>query len=266
MMVSSRPWQKGAIWHAMGRVFLLLAILLLLPGQPQAASLTLSLKTVAGEAGANVNVPIFISDAQGMGALEMELVYDPSVLEFKTIEQGAVLAGLFDFNLIGLGRVKIALASSEETEGRGVLMTAVFKVLTDGRSQLAIEKAAAWDRANSGEMAVSTHSGQFTARTAQAIDGWLGLNWGWIVAGLLLLVNLALLVFVFMIRSRVGVMPAALSSSTFANDEGQLQLSLRLTLVVTNQGVVDVRCARCGHSLAAGRAVADAGPVQPAPP
>jgi RNA polymerase subunit RPABC4/transcription elongation factor Spt4 len=135
-----------------------------------AASVTVAIPAVDGSAGTQVRVPVLVREAQGVGALELELTYDPSVLEAQSVEPGPILSGLVDFNVVQPGRLKIAMATSQAVNGSGELFLVMLKVLSSGQSRLGLEKVAAWEQANSQEMTVSLEPGAFKTSGGAAVS------------------------------------------------------------------------------------------------
>jgi len=133
------------------RLILIAATALLLAGgRAQAASVTLVAGDVLAGSGSEVVVPVTAEGAQKMGALMMDLTYDPTILQAKEIEEfqdGDLAAGAsVEANVIEPGRWRVALARSEPIEGKGALLRFRFQAIGTGRSSMAIEKAQAWDQ------------------------------------------------------------------------------------------------------------------------
>ncbi len=125
------------------------AIAALLAGMSQAASLTLTVGSAQGSAGGDAVVPISVQGSQGLGALQMELVYDPAVLEPKAVEEGSVLPpAVMDDNPAVAGRWKVGLAVNKPFAADGELLKFRFKVRGGSKSGLGLENAHAWDQSN----------------------------------------------------------------------------------------------------------------------
>lgn len=99
-----------------------------------------------------------------MGSLQLELQYDPRVLELQAVKAGP-LAGnaLVDFNRDTLGRVRIGLVNRSGISGDGTVIAIVFRPTGGGRSTaLVVEGVEATDTNLKG-LVVSVSPGLFTA-------------------------------------------------------------------------------------------------------
>jgi len=102
----------------------------------EAPAIILSVSDAAGSVGAELVSHVVVKDSQGLGALQMELTYDPTVVELKSIEAGPGVAGLFDWNIVQPGTARIAMASNQAVSVEGDLFVAKFKALGEGESPL----------------------------------------------------------------------------------------------------------------------------------
>ena len=83
----------------------------------------LSLPETTATVGERVVIPMSATGASGVGAIDVALRYDPSVIRFGDIEAGPMLQGaLLEANEIEPGRLLIALVSGEPLEPEGVLL------------------------------------------------------------------------------------------------------------------------------------------------
>lgn len=128
-----------------------------------AESVTVAAGSAKGAVGSTVKIPILIQGAQDLGALQMDLVFDPAVLEVESVEPGALLSGLVDSNAVAPGRLRIAMATSQAVNGDGELLTISFKVLGGGQTPLTPEMVEAWQAATSFSMMATTQAGSFTS-------------------------------------------------------------------------------------------------------
>ncbi|MBI4671921.1 MAG: hypothetical protein HY741_09690 [Chloroflexi bacterium] len=181
-------------------VFVLLAALLWLAIPiVRAATVTVSAPTVEAQADGAVDVPIQLAGAQGLGALHIELVYDPRVLTPETVTRGA-LAGmnaLVESNTKQAGRVVIGVVSLDGISGDGAVATVRFRVVGNAgqSSALTFENNQAWERASHAEVLVNSQPGQVTI--AAGLPSWLVP--ALIGLGVLLV---SLLVLIFFVRRR----------------------------------------------------------------
>ena len=150
------------------------AVAVLAPAGGIQAAITLTLPEAAGSPGAVVKVPIAVQGAKGCGAIQFDLTYDPSVLEAKEAEEGAVLGGaMLTSNVARPGCLKVALISQQPLAGDGELAVAVFSVKTSGACPLGLVNARAWDHASNLDMLVSVAPGRFAAAGGGGATLWI---------------------------------------------------------------------------------------------
>lgn len=115
-----------------------------------AQTLKVSIDTAECVVGRTAVVPVRLTGAAAVGALQFEVVYDPSVLDVTAVRRGALLEGM-DYSTLesnaGLtpGRLKIALINQFSLADDGVLFEIQGRGLgaAGQRSPLTIEQAAA---------------------------------------------------------------------------------------------------------------------------
>lgn len=229
--------------------FLVVLCLLIVPAVCSAASLTLAIPAVEGAAGAQIKATLLVKDAQGLGALEMELTYDLNILELIEVQPGSILSGLLDYNLLQPGRVKIAMATSQAVSGSGELFVVSFKVLSGGRSPLRLEKVLAWEQANSQEMTVSLEPGVFATSSGVATalpvaDRHYGFSF--LTAGIILLV-LVVIVLAFVFRSQL--LTALRQGRASSSPAGVIPGSQWKMSTLLSHPVGGLRCLECGQIL-----------------
>ena len=170
-----------------------------------AASVTFRAATVQAQAGGSIDVPIEAVAAPSLGALHLELAYDPKVLTPDTVTRGP-LAGsnaLVDFNPATAGRVLIGVVSLDAIKGDGALATVRFKVIGDAgtSSALTLDNSKAWESGTHAEVLVKTEAGKVT------VGGGLPL-WLFAAVGVIGLLLLFLIFFLLMRRRRPALQPA----------------------------------------------------------
>lgn len=156
------------------------------------ASTVLSIGTIQGEAGKDVEVPIRIQGAKDLKTLQVRLSCDPAVLEVKKVEVGgAAGSALVESDSDAQGFTGMGLYGGDPINADGV----VFKVLAHVRgatgqtSPLKLEFARAWNGTNRTETLISGENGQFTV-TGSAFASQLNSWWptaAYVVGGLALL-------------------------------------------------------------------------------
>src|SRR5688500_17029917 len=94
-----------------------------------AASVTVRAPTLEGTSGKEIEIPIDVAGAAGVGALRVELTYDPAILEPVAVEQGDLAKNArVDFNQLEPGRIIMGFVTLENVEGDGTVMVARFRV------------------------------------------------------------------------------------------------------------------------------------------
>jgi hypothetical protein len=177
-----------------------------------AASVTLRAPTVEGTAGGTVDVPIQAVGASGLGALHVEVAYDPAVLKAEAVTRGA-LAGanaLIEANVDKPGRVVIGVVAPDAINGDSVVANVRFQVTGSAgqSSALRLEQGAAWERTSYAEVLVQTEAGQVTIAAGR--PGWLMLAAIAVVAALVVLLSI-----LFLARRRRPALQPVYASSGY---------------------------------------------------
>lgn len=148
-------------------LFFLLAVGIVLFGAPagHAASITVRVDSIEAPAGEDVEIPIMVQGAPGLGAMHVELIYDPAVLEVQAVDKGDLLGdnALLDFNDAEPGRLIIGLVTLDSVEGDGPLVVSHFNVTGESgqRSALDLENVRAWEGGESRlDILVTTEAGE----------------------------------------------------------------------------------------------------------
>lgn len=160
--------------------FLLLAAMFWMTvGQPASAA-TVSLKVETVEAGGpSVETPIATGPCEGLGALQFDLTYDPTVVEPESVEPGSALPnGMVEFKVKKPGVLGIALISSAPVDGSGTLLNVRFKpvAVAGGSTALGISGEKAWDFKNHLEMLVVAEPGTLRLTSGDSVAGSLPKN------------------------------------------------------------------------------------------
>jgi hypothetical protein len=216
------------------RRMLMFACVLMLFGvsahQAHAASVTVRAPTVEGTAGGTVDVPIHVLGASDLGALHVEVAYDPALLKADTVTRGA-LAGnnaLVEANVDEPGRVVIGIVAPDAINGDGVVANVRFQVIGNSGqgSPLTLETGAAWERTSYAEALVRTEAG-----AVMIVAGW---PWWFILAAIAVLVMLVVFFWIarFTRRQRPAQQPA------YAGQAPMVQAG----------GAQGNYCAQCGQS------------------
>jgi hypothetical protein len=189
-------------------VALALAVVLMPTASHAAAtSVAVAVPAAKGGSGAEVKVPITITGAEGVGAMHVELTFDPAVLQPLSAEKGRLVStnALVDSNPQP-GRLTIGMVSSDKVSGTGEVIVAKFKVLgkKSSKSALGLEKVQAWEGdVNRFDIKVTTTPGEFTVTGKKAFP-WL-----------IIVIAAAVVIAGFMyLRSRSGKQSPALATAT----------------------------------------------------
>ena len=114
----------------------------------QSQTVALTVPTVKAATGAELSVPISVTGGTDVGAVHLELTFDPAVLEPKAVTRGrAAPANTLVESKAASGRYVIGLVSSDKITADGVLVVATFKVIAKkgATSNLGLDKLQAWE-------------------------------------------------------------------------------------------------------------------------
>jgi hypothetical protein len=131
----------------------------------QSTSMTVSVPDLTAQANANADITIKASGAQGIGAMHIELVYDPQVLTWVSVNPGTLANGsLIDAGADTPGRLVVSMATVKPLNGDGAIAIARFKVTgaSGNKSQLTLENVSAWEGETYREIQVVMQSGKLT--------------------------------------------------------------------------------------------------------
>lgn len=146
-------------------VFLLLAAVLLSTTAGHAASVTVRVESAQAASGKEAEIPITVQGAPGIGAMHLELTYDPAVLEAKSVDKGPLLGdnALLDFNASEPGRLVIGLVTLDGVDGDGTVLVTRFAVTGEAeqKSPLNLENVRAWEGETRLDILVTTEGGEF---------------------------------------------------------------------------------------------------------
>lgn len=189
----------------------LVALLFALGGQAGSAEpVALTAGSVAGAVGATATIPIMLKCRQDLGSLQLDLVYDRSLLEIRDVRAGSLMGGaLLVHNVTTPGRLRIAFTGDPRhpVKGEGELLRVDVSALgRSGDCALVLERVRAWDGSEqSFEMRVDPTSGRFTVSAPPSTE----------LPTLVVLAGVVLLVLWFMLRRKAaaegvaGTSPAA---------------------------------------------------------
>ncbi len=128
--------------------FLILGVAMLVTQGVRAASVDIAVGKSQAKQGEDVAIPVSIKGASKTAAMQMDLVYDPAILEAGKIDNGPLLADncLLESNTSQSGRIRLALISKDGINGDGVLFNANFKVrgAAGARSAFTLDNVRVW--------------------------------------------------------------------------------------------------------------------------
>jgi hypothetical protein len=150
-------------------------------------------------AGQEVDVPITVKGAAGLGALELVLTYDPAVLEARSAERGELVStnSLVEYYADPSGRLAVALVSQDPVNGDGPVVKAHFVVKGQSgqKCPLRLENLRAWDGKTHLDFLVTAEMAEFTVG---------GFEWPWWLIPALVAAGVFLMVLLLGLRRRRG--------------------------------------------------------------
>lgn len=171
------------------------------PASTPPPPLTLRVESVQGAAGQEIDVPIMVKGASGIGPMEMVLSYDPAVLEAKEqncAKKGPLLANcLIESRSDKSGKMAILWATNQAINGDGTLVVAHFTVRGQAgqKTPLTLQKVRAWSWGHPHlDALVTTEAGEFTVAGA----GWPS----WVIAVAVVVALVVLLLILAAFRRR----------------------------------------------------------------
>jgi hypothetical protein len=149
-------------------------------GVAGADGLRVRLDDVQATVGERAAIPLTLEGAKGLGALQLELVFDPAQLEPIEIAAGPLGADtLLDVNVVAPGRWRIALAGAALADD-GLLLRAIVRPKGDAgaEARVRVEAARAWAHATNLDVAVTANA--CTVRVVAAAPARAAALWPWI--------------------------------------------------------------------------------------
>jgi|GEM_PF-2001550 hypothetical protein len=111
------------------------------------------------EGGENI-IPVRVNNADGVGALHIELVYDSSIIEVADVTLGSLGEnGQVDYEVESPGRVIIGFIDAMGMSGSGDVVEISFTDNSDGKSSLSLENVVATDAETLYDLVVKTLPG-----------------------------------------------------------------------------------------------------------
>ncbi len=190
----------------------------------KSGAMNLKVVSIDGSAGAQVEIALEADDSDGLGPIQMLLLFDSNVLEIVEVESGDVYEGSVEFRTDKAGELAILMLSDADkgVEQDGVIAVVKAKVIGEPgqQSALGLRHVRAWKRDTSSptELDVVTTDGQLIVVSASL--PWLMIA---VIAG--------------------GVVIVLLLGTVVMRRPGNVQKALPLS----ETGPATVACSKCGN-------------------
>ena len=127
--------------------------------------LILSALVVGCGTGGGLSVPVKIENADHVGAIALNLLYDSSVLKVTAVNVGDLAKGSSaQWAIVGPGKLKVVVQNAKYMNGDGTLVTVKCKALNStGSSTLAIQVLGAISADTGEDVGTQVTDGTFTA-------------------------------------------------------------------------------------------------------
>lgn len=118
-----------------------------------------------------IRIPIEVVGASNLGSLQFDIVYNPRMLEFQSINVGTLAKrSLMVSNLIEKGRLKVALIDASGINGDGAILEAIFLPLTQrGDTEVFADVEEATDT-DLKELAIKSSPGSYSALDKESVS------------------------------------------------------------------------------------------------
>lgn len=113
-----------------------------------AGVMTVSVDSATGSPGSKVFIPITVNGASNLGAMDVVVTYDPTVLKFSGADLGELSTnGMIDSNSPSPGTVKIGVVDTKGVSGNGALIKMNFDVIghSGSNSPVSVQVTGAWN-------------------------------------------------------------------------------------------------------------------------
>jgi hypothetical protein len=171
----------------------------LFAGVASAATTSVTVSDTKGSPGSTVKVPINITGASNVGAIDIVLTYNSNVLSVTGAEKGAITKNsLFDSNKGTSGIVAMGVADTGGINGDGSIANISFNVIgkVGDTSPLKLERVALNDVNSHIDILVTLASGTFTVQEKS------GMPLSWTVIGIIIAAVLVILVAILLFARR----------------------------------------------------------------
>ena len=115
-------------------------IMLVLAANVNAAGVSIKIDDMSVEQGSKSMIPISVAGASKLGAADIKMEYDPTVLKFADAELGEISTnGIIESNEVSPGTVLLSFADTKGITGDGTLIELNFEVIGAAGSSTKIE-------------------------------------------------------------------------------------------------------------------------------
>ena len=128
-------------------IVIIIGLALLISGAA-AATMTVSIDSASVKPDSNAVIPVKVTGASNLGAMDMVITYDPSVLQFSSADLGELSTnGMVEANGATPGTVKIGFVDTKGITGEGNIVKMTFKVVgaAGKTSQVNVQVPGAWN-------------------------------------------------------------------------------------------------------------------------
>ena len=150
-------------------IVVILLALALLAGTASAAATQVAIGTPQSGAGTTVIVPVTVSGASNLGAMDIEVTYDPAVLKMTSAQMGSLSTnGFVEANEPQPGSALISFIDTQGISGSGEIVKITFEVSgSSGTSTPLTLQARAYDL-DLKDVPVTIQSGSVTVGAAKS--------------------------------------------------------------------------------------------------
>jgi hypothetical protein len=144
-------------------IFIMVLAAALLAGTASAAATQVAIGAPQGGAGTTVTIPVTVSGASNIGAMDLQVTYDPAVLKLSGAQMGTLSAnGVVEANEPQAGTALVSFVDTQGISGSGEVVKITFNVLgtTGAYSPLTLQ-ARAYDL-DLKDVPVAAQSGSVT--------------------------------------------------------------------------------------------------------
>jgi hypothetical protein len=119
--------------------------------------------------GDEIKVPVRLENANNVGSLHIELVYDTAILQADDIKAGELVKNsLFESSLETPGRVVVSIIDVAGINGDGTVIETSFTIVGEGTSELTLENIEAYDASTMYDIIIECSPGNVEGNMVSA--------------------------------------------------------------------------------------------------